>query len=161
MSVKVAQNDCSRKMNDFDTFTKNTKNEGDWSKIIFAIGFEKLPKSAINRPIWSHCRSSQLYHCLDHTNTFPNKQLYKRKIPGKKHFQSFMLTFSSMNIIFYGVFNQQFRVTATKLFLNNIDFCKKLRSAKTSGRNGRNEFPAANNKRQVFNGRNTATETAV
>ena len=38
----------------FDTFTKIAKNVGDLGKMILATGFEKLPKSAINRPIWSH-----------------------------------------------------------------------------------------------------------
>ena len=31
-------------MKDFDTFAKIAWNVGDWSKIIVAIGFEKLPK---------------------------------------------------------------------------------------------------------------------
>jgi len=31
---------------------------------------------------------------------------------------------SSMNIIFYGVFNQQFRQTAQKVFLEKFGFCK-------------------------------------
>ena len=38
----------------FDTFTKIAKNVGDLGKMILATGFEKLPKSEINRPIWSH-----------------------------------------------------------------------------------------------------------
>jgi len=31
---------------------------------------------------------------------------------------------SSMNIIFYGVFNQQFRQTAQKVFLEKFGFCR-------------------------------------
>ena len=41
-------------MKDFDTFTKIAKNVGNLVKMILATGFEKLPKSAINHPIWSH-----------------------------------------------------------------------------------------------------------
>ena len=41
MSIKGAQNDFTRKMKDFDTFTKNVGNSGN--KIV-ATGFEKLPK---------------------------------------------------------------------------------------------------------------------
>ena len=44
MSIKVAQNDCTRKMIDFDTFTKLPKNVGDLGKLIVAKGFKKLPK---------------------------------------------------------------------------------------------------------------------
>ena len=33
MSIKVAQNDFTRKMTDFDTFTKLLKNVGDWGQI--------------------------------------------------------------------------------------------------------------------------------
>ena len=40
--------DCTRKMKDFDTFTKIAKNVGNLGKIIFATGFENLPQSAIN-----------------------------------------------------------------------------------------------------------------
>ena len=43
-------------MKDFNTLTKSSKNLGDVGKIILATSFEKLPKSAINRPIWSHWR---------------------------------------------------------------------------------------------------------
>ena len=38
----------------FDPFTKIAKNVGYLGKIILATGFEKMPKSAINRTIWSH-----------------------------------------------------------------------------------------------------------
>ncbi len=65
-----------------------------------------------------------------------------------------------MNIIFYGVFNQQFRLTAKKLFLKNVNFCKKNDLSKFSDRpnNGR----PAQNKRLAVNGPNKrATETAV
>ena len=41
MSIKVGQNDFTRKMNDFDTFYKN---EGNLVKIIVATSFEWLPK---------------------------------------------------------------------------------------------------------------------
>ena len=82
---------------------------------------------------------------------------------------------SSMNIIFYGVFNQQFRVTAKKLFIKNLDLCK--RSTKTLGQrnNGalgqRNNGARSNlnfqNNRSSIGGRNFAanktpvSETAV
>ena len=61
-----------------------------------------------------------------------------------------------MNIIFYGVFNQQFRVTAKKLFVENIRLCKK-RSTKNSNdfsfRKKRKFVPNATN---VPNGANVA-----
>ena len=44
MSIKVAQNDSTRKMKDFDTFTKIAENLGNLDKIIDATDFEKLPK---------------------------------------------------------------------------------------------------------------------
>ena len=44
MSLKVAQNDFTRKMIDFDTFTELPKNVGDLGKLIIAKGFKKLPK---------------------------------------------------------------------------------------------------------------------
>ena len=44
MSIKVAQNDFTRKMIDFDTFTKLPKNVGDLGKLIVAKSFKKLPK---------------------------------------------------------------------------------------------------------------------
>ena len=34
----------TRKMKDFDNFTKMPKNKGSLGKIIVATGFEKLPK---------------------------------------------------------------------------------------------------------------------
>ena len=44
MSIKVAQNDFTRKMIDFNTYTKIAKNVGDLDKLIVARGFKKLPK---------------------------------------------------------------------------------------------------------------------
>ena len=44
MSIKVVKNDFTRKMIDFDTFTKNAQDMGDLGKLIVAKGFEKLPK---------------------------------------------------------------------------------------------------------------------
>ena len=46
MSIKVAQNDFTWKMNDFDIFTKIALpyNVGDLGKKIAATGFAKLPK---------------------------------------------------------------------------------------------------------------------
>ena len=44
MSIKVAQNDFTRKFKDFDTFTKLPKNVGDLGSLIAAKDFEKLPK---------------------------------------------------------------------------------------------------------------------
>ena len=44
MSFKVAQNDFTRKMNDFESLQKLTKNGEDWGKLIVAKAFKKLPK---------------------------------------------------------------------------------------------------------------------
>ena len=44
MSIKVAQKNFTRKMIDFETFTKMPNNVGDLGKLIAAKGFEKLPK---------------------------------------------------------------------------------------------------------------------
>ena len=44
MSIKVAQKYFTRKMNDFDTFTKMPKNVGNLGETIDAKGFEWLPK---------------------------------------------------------------------------------------------------------------------
>ena len=44
MSIKVAQNDLTRKMINFDTFTKMPKTMGDLGKLIVAKGFKKFPK---------------------------------------------------------------------------------------------------------------------
>ena len=44
MSIKVAQNNFTSKIKDFDTFTKLPKNVSDLGKLIVAKGFEKLPK---------------------------------------------------------------------------------------------------------------------
>jgi hypothetical protein len=64
-----------------------------------------------------------------------------------------------MNIIFYGVFNQQFRVTAKKLFVENIRLCKK-RSTKNSNdfsfRKKRKFVPNATNVTNVANAANVA-----
>ena len=44
MSIKVDQNDFTRKVIDFDTFKKLPKNVGDLGKLIAAKGFKILPK---------------------------------------------------------------------------------------------------------------------
>ena len=44
MSIKVAKNDFTSKMIDFNTFTKMPKNVGDLDKLIVAKGFKELPK---------------------------------------------------------------------------------------------------------------------
>ena len=44
MSIKVAQNDFTRKVIDFEIFTKMPHNVGDLGKLIVAKGFRKLPK---------------------------------------------------------------------------------------------------------------------
>ena len=45
MSIKVAKNNFTRKIKDFDTFTKIAPNNmGNLAKIIVPTGFEKLPK---------------------------------------------------------------------------------------------------------------------
>ena len=44
MSIKVAKNDFTRKIKDFDTFKKLPNNVGDLGKTIAATSFEKLPK---------------------------------------------------------------------------------------------------------------------
>ena len=44
MSIKVAKNDFTWKIKDFDTFKKLPNNVGDLGKTIAATSFEKLPK---------------------------------------------------------------------------------------------------------------------
>ena len=44
MSIKLAQNDFTRKMIDFDTLKKLPKNVRNLGKWIVAKGFKKLPK---------------------------------------------------------------------------------------------------------------------
>ena len=44
MSIKVAQNDFSRRIKDFDTFTNLPQNVGDLGILIVTKVFEKLPK---------------------------------------------------------------------------------------------------------------------
>ena len=44
MSKKVAQKDFTRKVIDFDTFTKIPKNVRDLGKLIVAKGFKSCPK---------------------------------------------------------------------------------------------------------------------
>ena len=53
MSIKVAKNDFTRKMNVFAPLQKMPNNVGDLGKIIVATVFEWLPKVQKNRPIWS------------------------------------------------------------------------------------------------------------
>ena len=69
-----------------------------------------------------------------------------------------------MNIIFYGVFNQQFRVTAKKLFVENIRLCKK-RSTKNSNdfsfRKKRKFVPNASNVPNVANVTNATNVSNV
>ena len=54
MSIKVAQNDFTRKWMILTPLQKLPKNVGEWGKIIDATGFKCLPKKQKNRPIWSH-----------------------------------------------------------------------------------------------------------
>ena len=54
MSIKVAKNDFTRKMNYFDTFTKIFKNVRDLDKLIVSKGFKIIAQSPKTRPIWSH-----------------------------------------------------------------------------------------------------------
>ena len=44
MSIKVDQNDFTKKIKDFNTFKKLPKNVGRLGKYFGAKGFEKLPK---------------------------------------------------------------------------------------------------------------------
>ena len=44
MSIKVAINDFTRKIKDFDTFTIMPKNVRDLGELIVAKGFKKFPK---------------------------------------------------------------------------------------------------------------------
>ena len=82
MSIKVAKNDFTRKLIDFDTFTKIANNVCDLGKIIASNGFERSPKVqkiaqsghtesdtkiwCVNKPqvpsrkIQVHCQSSKL-----------------------------------------------------------------------------------------------------
>ena len=51
------------------------KNVGDLGKLIVTKGFIKLPKSPINRPIWSHCslhNLSRLNECRQARKRIPN-----------------------------------------------------------------------------------------
>ena len=44
MSKKLPKTDFTRKITDFNTFTKLLKNVGDLDKLVVAKGFKKLPK---------------------------------------------------------------------------------------------------------------------
>ena len=50
--LKLPKNDFTRKMIDFDTFTKIAKECGRFGQI--AKGLKKVAQSPINCPIWSH-----------------------------------------------------------------------------------------------------------
>ena len=55
MSIKVAQNDFTRKMNYLYTFTKIALECGGFGQINCFQRLWMVAQSAINRPIWSHC----------------------------------------------------------------------------------------------------------
>ena len=54
MSLKVAQNDFTRKMIDFDTFTKIPYDFGRFVQNNSCQRLLKVAQSAKNRQIWSH-----------------------------------------------------------------------------------------------------------
>ena len=76
MSIKIAQNDFTRKIKDFDTFTKIALECGRFGQTNCCHILSKVAQSARNNPIWSHCYplhlptylsgyviSSKLKHC--------------------------------------------------------------------------------------------------
>ena len=54
MSIKVAQNDFTRKIKDVDTVTKIAKECRRFGKINCCQRLKKVAQSPINCPIWSH-----------------------------------------------------------------------------------------------------------
>ena len=54
-SIKLPKNESTRKMKDFDTYTKITLNGGNLGNKNCCQRLSKVAQSAINRPIWSHC----------------------------------------------------------------------------------------------------------
>ena len=63
----MPKNEFTRKMNDFDTFTKLLKYVAHLGKIIVATSFEWLPKVQKNRQIWSLCCQSTILRCFSST----------------------------------------------------------------------------------------------
>ena len=55
MSIKVAQNDFTRRMIDFDTTRKIAKECGRFGQIYCYQRLKKVAQTAKNRPIWSRC----------------------------------------------------------------------------------------------------------
>ena len=55
MSIKLAQNDFTRKIKDFDSFTKIPKECECFGQINCCQKLLKVAQSPINRQIWSHC----------------------------------------------------------------------------------------------------------
>ena len=53
-SIKVTQNDFTKKMKDFDNFTKITWECGQFGQINCCHRVWKIAQSAIDWPIWSH-----------------------------------------------------------------------------------------------------------
>ena len=53
-SIKLPKNESTRKMKDFDTYTKITLNGGNLGNKNCCQRLSKVAQSAINRPIWSH-----------------------------------------------------------------------------------------------------------
>ena len=56
MSIKVGQNDLTRKMIDFGTFIKTALECGRFGQINCCQRLKKVAQCPINRQIWSHCR---------------------------------------------------------------------------------------------------------
>ena len=55
MSIKFAQNELTRKMNDFDTFTKIPHECERFGQINCCQRLSMVDQSTTNRPIWLHC----------------------------------------------------------------------------------------------------------
>ena len=55
MSIKVGQNDLTRKMIDFGTFIKTALECGRFGQINCCQRLKKVAQCPINRQIWSHC----------------------------------------------------------------------------------------------------------
>ena len=58
MSIKVVQNDFTRKIKDFDTLTKTAYKFRRFGQINCCQRLWKVAQCPINRPIWSHWRQT-------------------------------------------------------------------------------------------------------
>ena len=65
MSIKVVQNDFTGKNKDFHTLTKLPNNEGDFGQNNCCHMHQKVAQSAVNRHIWSHWLSINVWFVLN------------------------------------------------------------------------------------------------